>query len=606
MSEKVISTECIVPETIRLSRLTIESGGSIVAPDGKYVTLTVDGIGREIMPGEYRGDLVLTVSDDFVRTSSRFGMKTTTHFRSGVLIDDGQVIEASAVSAIVRGGEVTGQAAKGVRIESHEWDFNGFYITGASEYTIEGAEIELHGDGTDDFVGRGAGIAASGDAVVTINDTKIRTYGITRGAVFVGGNSVVTANDCDFSTESYVPTEAQREEGKKLDRMMKPPWMMGIKGNGRTTNTGQMGAFTLNRCHVTSNNWGALSIDGAIVNRMYVNDCLIEVTGESGYGMFTICDDFTFDYKAYGDYGCFDIADHSTFNIPDYALIMSLGNAGGEFRNGCVVNSRRWGAIIFRNSGGLFKINSKSVFNTGLSTVIVKGANASIEMDDCVLNPGNGVILSLIDNDDTGLLGGDQPYPIPLGETDVRDESRDLTVADPSEDVFLMVSNMDAAGDIFNATTNLKANCRVKPMPFPGYSEDDKPDFGDLRGLVGEDLQGVKNLDVKLRSAKLSGVVSAATVAYRDGLTEIGEDEWDEIGMVTHTTSPVINNGVILDLDADSAWAVTGTSYLTSLTFAKGARITAPKGKSLTMTVDGVEAEIVPGIYKGAITLEVA
>jgi hypothetical protein len=66
-----------------------------------------------------------------------------------------------------------------------------------------------------------------------------------------------------------------------------------------------------------------------------------------------------------------------------------------------------------------------------------------------------------------------------------------------------------------------------------------------------------------------------------------------------------VNNGVIVSFDKDSVWTVAGTSYLTSLTIAKGAGINAPKGYSVTMTLDGVKTVIKAGTYNGKIVLTV-
>jgi hypothetical protein len=605
--EKTVRAEWTPERSERYSRLVIEKGASIKVPEGKFVTLTVDGVGTAPLPGEYVGDVRLTVCDEFIRTSLRFGEETVTSFRSGVCIDDGKRIGASSVSAIVRGGEVTDAKADGVSIESREWNFNGFYITGDAEYAIDGAEITLYGDGTDDFVGYGAGVAASGNAKVTVTNSRIHTEGIGRGTVFVGGHAEMTMSDCELSTVSYVPTPEQLEEGEKAGRMMEPPWPIGIRGNARALNIGQWGVLNLNRCRVTSNSWGVLSVDGATVNRMNVRDCLIELAGESGYGLFSICDDIMFDYKAFGDYGCIDVIDHSVVNVPDYGVIMSLGNSAAEIMSGSTINSRRFGVFIFRNSGGKLSVRDKSVLNTDEAAILVKGANTYIELDDAVVNAKNGRILQLMDNDDIGLMGGRQPFPVPVGETDVKDEGRDLTEAVADEDVFLTISNMEAAGDILNSTTNIKANCRVKPMPIPGADPDaPPPDFGALRGFVGDDLQGAKNLDVKLVNAKVRGVVSAAVTAYRQGLTEIGPDIREELGEVTQTPAPPVNNGVILSLDARSAWTVAGDSYLTKLVVEEGAMVTGADGGRPHMTVDGAETPLVPGVYTGVVWISPA
>ena len=53
MIEKTVSDTWLLTETVCLDRLTVEEGGSIQAPAGKFVTMTVGGIGRPIVPGTY-------------------------------------------------------------------------------------------------------------------------------------------------------------------------------------------------------------------------------------------------------------------------------------------------------------------------------------------------------------------------------------------------------------------------------------------------------------------------------------------------------------------------------------------------------------------------
>src|SRR5579871_3861420 len=54
----------VVPATTHLNSLAIPAGGTLSAPAGKYLTLTVNGIDTDIVPGTYTGDVVLTVTDD--------------------------------------------------------------------------------------------------------------------------------------------------------------------------------------------------------------------------------------------------------------------------------------------------------------------------------------------------------------------------------------------------------------------------------------------------------------------------------------------------------------------------------------------------------------
>ncbi len=595
--EKIVSGIWTPEESLVLSSLVIQEGAEITAPEGKYITLTVDGTTHTIAPGTYTGDVRLTVCDNFTRSTMRFGEETISDFRAAVIVNDGKVLKESSVAAALKGSSATDQAVKDARIDSIEWDFNGILVAGNSDYEISDTEIQMVGDGTDDFVGMGAAIAAIDKANLTINNTKVHTEGIGRGTLYVGGQAEVTMNDCDFSTVSHVPSQEELEAGAKLERMMCPPWSIGLRGNGRTLNLAGDGHLTLNRCHVTSNSWGVLSIDGASLNRMYINDSLIEITGSNGYGFFNIADNILLDYDSINEPGCITVADHSTFNVPYTAALMSLGNGVAEFKNGSVVNSGRFGVFCHRHNGGELKINSGAEFHTDSSCIMVKGSNLNITLDDAVLEPKNGTILQLMDNDDVGMC--DDPFLIPVGEVDVRDQ-RDLTEAIADEDIFVTVSNMTANGNFLNSTTDFIACNRRLPKENPAPEMPLPPGSEKLRGFVGDVLMGAKNLDIKIQNATVNGIISAATAAYKEGLTQITSENCEELSNITQTPAAPINNGVIVSLDENSIWNVTGTSYLTKLTIAEGAKI-----KGASMTVDGLATEILPGSYTGMITLTV-
>jgi hypothetical protein len=79
-----------------------------------------------------------------------------------------------------------------------------------------------------------------------------------------------------------------------------------------------------------------------------------------------------------------------------------------------------------------------------------------------------------------------------------------------------------------------------------------------------------------------------------------------EFHSITDTVRPAVNNGVIVNLTNGSKWTVTGTSYLTKLVLDGTSSVTAPKGSSLSMTVNGSKTDIKLGqTYAGAIVLSV-
>jgi hypothetical protein len=572
----------VVSKTTNLSSLTIGEGATIKAPDGKSLTMTVDSIGTALRPGVYKGDIFITVTDQFFGPSSGLMRRgKPPEFRAAILIEDGKYVREKSVPAMVQGGKVTDTAATGVTLMGSEDNFNGIVVTGNSEYTIEGLKIDFEGEGDNDFIGYGAGIASFGNSKVTVNNSEIKFKSVTRCTVHCGGNSVTTFNNCRLSNESPVS-----------DKKGPPTWALGFKGTNRVTQLCDNATVYYNNCHVQGNGWGVLSIDGGIRVRMYVKDSTIELSGPRahGYGAFSIGD-------ALVSY------DHCTVNVQGYPLLMGGGEGinNGEITNGTVINSVRYGVVIFRDAGSELKVSQRATLNTASSTFVVKGSNSHLNIDNAVLNPGNGVILQLMDNDDPGM--GPSRFIVPIG-ADMPIPGRDLSVADPKEDVFMNVSNMEVKGDFYNSTTNLKANA-IEKVAMPG-----------MPGMSGEALpagvmdtaarQGVKNLDLKFANAKVNGIISAATAAYKEGVVIIEDLNSKELNAVTQIAHEPVNNGVIVSFDKGSVWTVAGTSYLTSLTVANGAVIKAPEGKTLTMTVDGVKKPIGAGTYKGKIVLSVA
>lgn len=598
--EKTVTGTWCLEQTSTFSRLVIEEGADILAPEGKYLVMTVNGRSTPIAPGTYEGKVVLTLADLYTREISRFGRKGVASFHTGVFVKDGKYLENYSVPALVQHGTVSDHSASDLYMNTREWDLNGFYITGNTDYTIDNMTMLLTGDGTDDFSGRGAGIAVSGSSKVTVNNAEIHSFGISRSAAYVGDQADVTFNDCFFTMDSGIYTQQELDDRQKGEhRMLTPPWGMGFSGHGRVTNQAGNSRSTYNRCHIMSNSWGCLSIDGGVVTRMHVKDSLLELTGESGYGVFSIADDSAFDYKSYGDFGCFNTIDHSVIKGVTYPIVMSLGNAGGEFINGSKIYGK-YGCLCFRNDGGHLNVTSKTLLETELSSFLCKGATSHFLVDDAELKPGNGIIMQLMDNDETG-MGGD-PFTPPHGEVDTPIAGRDLTSADPTEDVFLTIANSSQAGNIYNSTTNLLANCRQQRKPRPGGAGG--PSFGGIRGM-GTDLQGPKNLSVTLKHAQLTGAITSAKQEYPSYIRQINKDNYQALSAVTLTAQPPVNNGVIVSLEAGSHWTVPETCYLTALTLDDTSSLRAPEGMQLQMTVNGEKTIPTAGSYVGNIVLTV-
>lgn len=583
--------EWTVEASMSLDRLVIEPGGIVKAPEGKALSLIVNGEAAELASGTYEGDVRLAVSDFFIMPPTglfRFS-GISTPFRSALAVENGAAVPEKSIPELLTGAELSEGHVSGISLRGCDEDLNGVLVDNSS-LVIDGLEIKLGGDGGNDFIGKGAGVTVVGSSDVTLNNADIEFAGVTRCAVHAGGKSTVTVNDSRLVNMSPPTTK------------MRAAWMLGLDGTNRLTQLTDEASISYNRCEMRSNGWGVLSVDGSIKCRMYVKDSLLELVEPParGYGAFSIGD-------------CWIYFDNSEIKANGYPIMMNTEDGGGaELSNGCRVSGELYGAMIFRDQGGTLNVSDSSI-STGRAVFLVKGSNSFINVKNSVLEPKNGVILQLMDNDEPGMHN--PCFHVPVGETDQPIEGRDLAHADRAADVFLKLADMTAAGDIFNSTTDLKACCRrfdgdtgvtIHTGALAGvdlnYKEEahgrTEPD-----DEIGDEYQGVKNLEVTLERAALTGVISAAKEHRPEGLLTISGDNHHELSNITQTAAPAINNGVIVRVDADSTWTVTGTSHITALYLTEGGAVRAPEGKTLRFTVDGTETELKAGSYSGMLTL---
>jgi hypothetical protein len=560
----------VVNETTRLSGLTI-AGGTIKAAEGYSLTMTVDGVETAIKPGVYKGNVVLTLTKVVIKKDPSH--QTQFNLRTGIYLENGRYIPEKSVSAAVVGGTVKDASIKDVKITSTGEEFNGIIATGDTNasYTISNPVISLTGNGADDFAGIGAAIASDGNADVTVNKASITTNGCARTAIFVGGTSTMRVSDSNIEVGSPPLPEGYKDvftEGGKY--FFRVPFMLGLSGTCRATNVvDKVKEVSYTNTHIKAQGWGALSIDGGDKTNLRVTKCVIE-TVESGYGAYAIG-------------GSIDTFSGCTFNVADMALIGTGGS--GVFTDGTIVNSHRFG-VMFHGSGDL-TIDKGSVFNTRSTAIQLKSPSHNILIDNAKLNTENGIIIQVMPNDDPNArggrggaeaaargnapgagAGGNAPRPEGLAGTAVP------TVT--SSDVNAVFRNVTLTGDIINGNT---ATCPV---------------------------------NVTFEKASIKGAITTAIVTNALGpngeeITMKTPQLYKLIGEVSNTYCATAEKfGIAVSLDAGSRWDVDKTSYLTGLTLAKGATVTAPNGYSVTMTVDGVRTPIETGAYRGKIVLAVA
>ena len=603
LETKTVTGTWLVEETTHLYDLTIAEGAALKAPEGKFIAMTVDGIGCDPKPGRYHGDIILTVAETYHMAPHALMRlnNISREFTDAVVIESGKVIAEKGVPALIQEGTVTGEKAEGVYISSTAESFNGILVTGDQPYLVKDCKMELDGFGANDFMGVGSAVAAIDTADVTIDGCDFTVNGVTRCAVHVGGDSHVTVKNSRIQNTS-----------PDSDWLGDFSWACGFLGTNRLCQLCDNGTVVYDNCDLISNGWGILSIDGTDkYNDMLVKNSRLTLSGprSHGYGAFCIG----------GNHVRFEGCD---VNVTGYPLMLrGMMDKGRAEIVDSKIRGRRFGLLAMGDTHSVLTL-AGSDFETDKSTMVFKGSATTVNITETAMRPGNGVILQLMDNDESGMTG--QDFKIPVGEADKAIEGRDLTTAG-EDDINMTLTACRLTGDFFNSTTNIQANKRSTQGGFgkfhdtligtgQGHNEPTKdgkiadgPDAPkpdeDKPKMVMKDLDTPKNLGLTLVDTTITGIISSATQHYREGLTLIDESNRREMSNITQKAAPTVNNGVIVSLDRTSRWTVTGTSYITALELAPGAVVDAPEDKTLKVTLDGKAIDLAPGRFAGKLVL---
>ena len=593
-------TTWTVEQTTTLSKLVVEDGAQVVAPDGKSITLTVDGVetGQKlvttagvdtaIQPGTYRGDVVLTIAT--ATSTEWFG--TVFPLRQALYVDDGVVADKSATAA-VKGGKVTDAAARGIHLLSTGEDFNGVWAAGG-DYTIADAVVRMTGNGRYDFAGAGASIVGTGDDTrLVVDHADIRNTGAVRTAVIATDGANVIVKDSTIATHDgtlpsdFTPTLFPGQ-------MRTAPWMLGVTGNVRATNlVGPNTTATYIDSSVYSTGWGVLSTDSTQNGKLTAINTKVK-TGSTGYGTYadgqTVLDRFlgtSFDVADYGAIstgGTIEFGDSTRSAVAALDDELDLGLTARELRairtQRTTIDSDRFG-VMWHGGGqpnidaGTVSIDGGTQIRTGETTFVDKGLQVVVNVDGsdgASLKTGNGVLFQLMESDDPGPVMVDGAlvnkgvYHEPTAAIE-KNASFDTTVAHET-DAVTNFSDIALRGDFYNG------------------------------------MRDGRNLVVNLDHSSLRGVVSSSTTKH--AIDTITDADWKQISEVTNTVSPAVNNGAILALTDGASWTPTGTSYLTSLSIDATSHVAAARGRHLTVTVDGVPTTLRAGhTYTGQITVQV-
>ncbi|MFJ9566761.1 hypothetical protein ACIRQQ_42840 [Streptomyces fuscichromogenes] len=599
-------------ETTTATCLTVEEGGTIAVPDGYSLSLTVNGVetGSElaaltdgdggvataIAAGTYTGTIVLNVAEATDVTYSTL----TFPFRQAVYVDSDGVDESKSVPSAVIGGTVTDSAATGVTLTSNGEAFNGVYVADGGTYTLTDPTIAFDGNGRCDFVGYGAAIVGTGSGTTLVVDgATIGNEGVVRTAVIADATAnVVVKNSTIHCADGTVPDEYPSAGTGDTRYMITVPWMLGISGNVRATNL--LGASTKAsyiNSRISSEKWGALSVDGGSYCTLTAINSTIANTGGEGYGSYAIG----------------NVTEHflgCTFDVGDYALIhwgasahygdstadavsalndsLDIGLTSAELsalpEQSTTIDAGRF--MVMWYAAGSVAIDGGTQVTTGETTFMCKAVAGTVTVDGsdgATITSGNGVLFQLMDTDrPSSVTVSGYPwssettgtYTEPTGSP--TKSSSWVTTSSQSTDAKGTFTDIALTGDFYNS----------------------------VWGGGNASLQG-QNLTLSFTGSTVEGVISASTAKH--SVSTITKTEYRQISEVTNTPSAVVNNGVLVTLGAGSTWTVTGTSYLSALTLASTASVVAPSGKTVTLTVDGTATAITAGkSYTGALTLTVS
>lgn len=629
------NTTKMVDATTQLSKLTIEDNANLTAPDGYMLTLSVDGVETgqvlktwegvdyKFAPGTYEGDIVLTVTEAHQVPWENAGGgeaqgSTTLHpFRQALYLDTGGIDYNKSVLAAVKGEKPEGFEIKNISIESKGTfykdptspggtGFNGIFVAGG-EYYIKDVKIDFFGDGRSDFAAQGTAIVASGKGTrLVLDNVTINTQGIVRSGVIATGGSNLIVKNSNIQVKNGVlpPVYINTMDTSQMRSTL---WISGMTGTTRATNLigpGTVAAYL--NSSISFEGWGGLSTDGARDSKLFAINCKIDNTGDSGYGQYNNGGCITrilgceFNVATLGsgmDSGFVSFCDSTRDAVEAINQELGLGLTAEELNaipmKPTIINSEFQG-LLWHAGGTAVTITGGTIINTKETMFIVKGCSANIQVEGSQgvqLNPGNGVIMQVMDDDEPAYnrqAGEWVDYEEPTGPV-TEDDSHDIYIAKET-DALASFSNTELKGDFYNS-----ARGGQKDNPNP--SEE---------GTVS----GSKNLGLTFDNARITGVISASDARhYYNGkyYPKIGKDDLIVFNRVINTPSPAVNNGVIVTLSNGSSWTVTGTSYLTKLVIEKGAIVTAPSGQTLTMTVDKGHpiSEIAAGTYTGNILLTV-
>lgn len=542
---------------------------------------------------EYTITLVRGVLDYYVS----HGQETPRWITCFVYADEYGVDPERSVLAGVNGEVKAGDTElSDISILSYSDNTSALRAGGTGTLTVKGADIQLYGDGGDDFTGIGAALGVADTATLNVSESNVYTEGILRSAIFAGDEGVM---NLDAVTVDCEPGEYQADVSIPSAGMASPPNGLGIWGNCRAMNMVDAATVNIANSEIISQDWGALGVDDVTDGHLTVTDSTIRIK-DQGYGAYAIGK-------------CVDVFENCVFDIEYGVVGYAAAGDGSEMilSGGSKAESRNYYGFVTHQS---FNGTNSKITVTGQGTelyaklggIVAKGRGADIEISDgAVVTAESGVLVRAQINDDTGAgsMDGTEVVNVTISDTSLK--------GDIIQGMGTEYESADTAEAADGAEPAMEGN--PAEMGTVNPAEGGMGAMGDMGAMgpggpggMGSSAKTESTMNVTLSRAQLEGAISSASLdlAIEDG--NISFDNILDVGVVEETSleyNPFAKLNVTLQEEA--CWVVTEPSYLMALTIDDSSRLEALPGYLLVMTVDGEETPVEPGEYTGEIFIDV-
>ena len=622
----------------------LENRTKSIDMDGKLATLLVDGVEMP-MDGKVHPNSKLVLTEAYKEGFCWYTPRGVDPYRAALVVEKDGVVPEKSVSQAVQGGTWDDHEADGITVESRSDNFTAVLNNGG-DYTIKNSKFifDSKSDGKNvcDFNGFGAVIGAFNGAKTVLDNVDILTRGVARPAVFVDSYANVLMNKVKYKVmggkvyDGYENCCDQR-------LMVAPPWVLGLTGSARGMNAmGDCGTVTIVDSELYANQWGVISTDSGKEIVLTVVDSKIETLGEgqtgdpyatrfgSGYGTYVIDNVTEYFYGVtmnVGTYaavvtggdaiyassnGTYDVRPHYFIPNPDKpGFVNHFGKVYPGYDvgihedpvfsgikgkgNKTIINSDGFGFMA--HNWGSVTLREKTEVHTKFSTFLLKAGNIRIDVDDAIIEAGDGIIIQVMDNDDKAVGTRFSPPWKPDGK----------------------VRPSHIYGPFFNTEYNEPAGYPGIDYDAPGTAGNDrvtatfknvtlKGDFFNASGYIGADA---RPLELTFGAgAVVTGRIASTSSIHIDENgnqnTHFGMEQYYHLGHVQNRVHHNGANDVSLKLEDNAVWTITGESLLNKLEIGENAVISAPEGKTLAATNNGMAVELVPGtVLEGRIELDI-